>query len=129
MLRAGKQDIESPDGFSAHIMKVLYGHSSTEDGKISQPSELNGLEGAEEWRTKERCPNCGSVEGLSESGYIRGAGHAPLIREATRRVRAGDKTGWGFGKNLDMDQQTWIFFLPPSFFKLFSALHPSPSTP
>lgn len=68
-------------------------HSSTEDGKKSQPSELNGLEGAEEWRTKERCPNCGSLEGLSESGHIRGAGHAPLIREATRRVRAGDKTG------------------------------------
>lgn len=33
-----------------------------------------------------------------------------MHHEATRRARAEHTTGWGFWKNLDMDQQTLIFF-------------------
>lgn len=61
VLRAGKQDIESQMGL-AHIMKVLYAHSSAQT--ISHRNETEGRGRLGERRIEEggggkvRCPKC-----------------------------------------------------------------------
>lgn len=71
VLRAGKQDIESQMGL-AHIMKVLYAHSSAQT--ISHRNETEGVAGREEnggergKRAKERCLKCVFVWRPSEAG-------------------------------------------------------------